>query len=277
MSDKISVFADIKDFFSQDPSLIAMFFLKALLIFLACIIVKRIVMMSFGKVMGRTRMEKGLQNFLKSILNVLLWFLLVIIVTASLDIPTNPLVAAFGVIGLAISLSVQGTLSNLAGGVNILASKAFVVGDYIEIGDDAGFVHDIGMVHTGLTTFDNRRILVPNSTVMSVRVINYSVEEKRRVQHKFTASYDAPIEQVQTVIRDMVAEHSKVLQDPAPVVRLENYGDSAIEYVLRAWCLQDDYWDVYYDLLEKIKPTLDANDISIPYPHMNVHIMKENS
>jgi small conductance mechanosensitive channel len=260
---------------SADPADVAWFFFKTLLLLVVCLVVKRVLLAALSKVLERTRIEKGLQNFLKYMVNFLLWLITIIIVAGSLGISMTPLIAAFSVIGLALSLSVQDSLSNLAGGINILASRAFVVGDYIEIGEDGGVVHDIGMVHTSLTTFDNRRIMVPNSKVMSARVINYSTELNRRVDLHFTASYDAPIEKVKSVVEQMVKEHPKTLQEPAPIVRVTKYDDSAIAYVIRVWSLRDDYWDVYYDLLEQIKPTLDANDISIPYPHMNVHIMEE--
>jgi small conductance mechanosensitive channel len=255
---------------------IAMMFLKALLLLFACIIIKRILTTSFGKLLGRTRIEKGLHTFLKSTLNILLWFVIIFIVASALDINATPLIAAFSVVGLAISLAVQDSLSNLAGGINILASKVFVVGDYVEIGDDAGTVHDIGLVHTSLTTIDNRRIMVPNSKVMSVRVINYSTEPKRRVDLKFTASYDAPIEQVKKVMERLVSDHPKVIHDPEPMVRVVDYEDSAVKYMVRVWCKNEDYWELYYDLMEQIKPTFQENGISIPYPQMDVHIIQNN-
>lgn len=246
----------------------------ALLLLIVCIILKRILTMSFAKVLRRTRIEKGLHTFLKSTFNILLWFVVVFIVADALGIDPKLLIATFSVIGLALSLAVQESLSNVAGGINILASKVFVVGDYVEIGDDGGVVHDIGMMHTSLTTMDNRRIMVPNSKVMSARVINYSTEPKRRVDFKFTASYDAPIEQVKAVVEALIADHPKALCDPVPMVRVIDYEDSAVKYVLRVWCMNEDYWDLYHDLLEKIKPTFHANGISIPYPQMDLHIIE---
>lgn len=251
---------------------VSMFVLKIALIFVACLIIKRILLASFSKVLSKTKMERGLQTFLRSMINILLWLVIIIVIAITLKIEIAPFVAAFGVIGLALSLAVQDSLSNLAGGINILVSKAFAVGDYIEIGEDGGTVHDIGMIHTSLLTVDHRRIMLPNSKVMSARVINFSAEEKRRVDLEFSASYDAPIEKVQRTLLTMIEERPNVLMEQAPVVRVKSYGESSIDYVLRVWCAQEDYWDLYYDLLEQIKPALDKSGIEMNYPHLNVHI-----
>jgi len=254
---------------------ILMLVLKIMLLLVVCLVVKRLLMVSFSKILSKTRMERPLQTFLKSMCNILLWLVTIIILASLLRIDITPLVAAFGVIGLALSLAVQDSLSNLAGGINILMSKAFLVGDYIEIGEDGGIVHDVGMIHTSLTTFDNRRIMLPNSKVMSARVTNYSAEALRRVDITFSASYDAAIERVQAAMLSMIAKHPKALGDPAPIIYVKEYGDSAISYVLCVWCARDDYWDLHCDLLAQIKPTLNENGLEMTYPHMNVHIRGE--
>lgn len=246
----------------------------AVLLLAVCIVMKRILNISFAKVLKRTRIEKGLHTFLKSTVNILFWLVIVFIVADALGINSKLLIAAVSVVGLALSLAVQDSLSNLAGGINILASKAFVVGDYVEIGDDGGTVHDIGLVHTSLTTMNNRRIMVPNSKVMSARVINYSTEPMRRVDFQFSTSYDASIEQVKFVVEQMIAEHPKALLDPVPMVRVMDYEDLKVNYIVRVWCMNDDYWDLYHDLMEQVKPKFEENGITIPRPHMNVHILK---
>lgn len=246
--------------------------LKIVLIFVAGLIVKRIVLASFDRVMVRAGTEKGLQKFLKSCINITLWVVLVLVLLESIGIDTKPFLAVFGIVGLAVSLAVKDSLANFAGGVNLLVSKAFVIGDYIEIDQDGGIVHDIGMIHTTLQTVDNRRIMLPNSKVMSARVINFSTEEQRRVDITFSASYDAPIEKVQEAILHMISEQKKAYHQPEPTVLVKNYGDSAIEYTMRVWCHRDDYWDLYFELLGQIKPALDAAGIEMTYPHLNVHI-----
>lgn len=251
---------------------LGMLLLKIALIFVLGLIAKRLVLASMDRVMNRAGTEKGLQRFLKSCINIILWVILVLVLLDSIGIKVQTFLAAFGLVGLAISLAVKDSLANFAGGINLLVSKAFVVGDYIEIDQDGGTVHDIGMIHTTLQTVDNRRIMLPNSKVMSARVINFSTEEQRRVDISFSASYDASIEAVQDAILQMVSEEKKAYFQPEPTVLVKNYGDSAIEYSLRVWCHRDDYWDLYFELMSQIKPALDKNHIEMTYPHLNVHI-----
>lgn len=248
----------------------------ALLILVVCILIKRILNLSFAKILKRTRIEKGLHTFLKSTVNILLWFVVVFIVSDALGIDPKLLIAAVSVVGLALSLAVQASLSNLAGGINILASKVFVVGDYVEIGEDGGTVHDIGLVHTSLTTVDNRRVMVPNSKVMSARVINYSTEPKRRVDFEISTAYEVPVELVKSVIGQIIVDHPKALAEPAPMVRVIGYEDAKVKYIIRVWCLNEDYWDLYHDLLERVKPKFEENGITSPAPQMNVQILRSN-
>ena len=144
----------------------------------------------------------------------------------------------------------------------------------MEIGNIEGTVQDIGLVYTCLNTLDNRRILVPNSTVVDEEVINYTTEPLRRVDLKVTAAYDVPVEEVKTTIQAVIAQHEKILAEPAPFARLSGYGDSALEYAVRVWCQNEDYWTVYHDLLERIKTAFDEAGISIPYPQMEVALRK---
>ena len=196
-------------------------------------------------------------------------------VADALGINASSLLALVGVLGLAVSLSVKDSLSNLAGGLTILGTRPFKVGDYVEIGSNSGTIQEIGLVYTSLTTVDNRRILVPNSVVVDAEVTNYTAEPLRRVDLKVTASYDAPVERVKQTIQEVVNAHDLVLSDPPPFARLSEYGDSALEYVVRAWCANADYWTVYHDLLEQIKVAFDREGISIPYPHMEVKLRRE--
>ena len=196
------------------------------------------------------------------------------VVASSLGINASSLLALVSILGLAVSLAVKDSLSNLAGGLTILGTKPFKVGDYVQIDDIEGTVQDIGLVYTSLTTWDNRRILVPNSTVVDAEVTNYTTEPLRRVDLTITASYGASVEEVKDVIQGVLARHDKVLKDPAPFARLSSYGDNALGYAVRAWCRTEDYWDVYYDLLEELKSAFDAAGLSIPYPQMEVTLRK---
>ena len=250
--------------------------LFALLLLVVCLVVKAILLKLLDRALNKlTHVEKSLNTFIRSIANILLWFVTLMVVADALGINASSLLALVGVLGLAVSLSVKDSLSNLAGGLTILGTRPFKVGDYVEIGSNSGTIQEIGLVYTSLTTVDNRRILVPNSVVVDAEVTNYTAEPLRRVDLKVTASYDAPVERVKQTIQEVVNAHDLVLSDPPPFARLSEYGDSALEYVVRAWCANADYWTVYHDLLEQIKVAFDREGISIPYPHMEVKLRRE--
>ena len=244
----------------------------AVVLLCVCLIVKRILLRVLDRGLDRGHIEKSFHAFIRSAMNIVLWFVTVAIVAQSLGINATSLIALVSIGGLAISLSVQDSLSNLAGGLTILSTKPFMVGDYVEIGDAAGTVVEIGMVHTKLNTTDNCRLVLPNSTVVSTQVRNYSAEPSRRVDLVVGASYDAPAERVKETLLEVVHAHKKVLQDPEPFARMSKHGDSAVEYTVRVWCETADYWEVYYDLLEQIKTAFDAQGIGIPYPQVEVHL-----
>lgn len=244
----------------------------AVVLLCVCMIVKRILLKVLDRGLDRGRIEKSFHAFIRSAVNIVLWFVTVAIVAQSLGINATSLIALLSIAGLAISLSVQDSLSNLAGGLTILSTKPFMVGDYVEIGDAAGTVVEIGMVHTKLNTADNCRLVLPNSTVVSTKVRNYSAEPRRRVDLVVGASYDAPADEVKAVLTEVITAHEKVLRDPEPFARMSKHGDSAVEYTVRVWCETADYWTVYFDLLEQIKAAFDAKGIGIPYPQVEVHL-----
>jgi small conductance mechanosensitive channel len=246
--------------------------LFAVILLVVCLIVKRILLKILDRGLDKSKVDKTFHTFIRSATNIVLWFVVIMIVAQSLGINATSLLTLLGIVGLAISLSVQDSLSNLAGGITILTTRPFKVGDFVEIGDTMGTVLEIGMVHTKLDTLDNRRVVVPNSTVVSAKVTNYSTEPLRRVDLTISAAYQAPVELVKETIQGVCRSHEKVLSDPEPFVRLSTYGSSAIEYTVRAWCQNADYWDVYFDILEGIKTAFDAKGIAIPYPQMEITV-----
>jgi len=247
--------------------------LFALLLLVICLVIKAILLKLLDRGLNRfSQVEKSLHTFIRSMANILLWFITLMVVADSLGINASSLLALVSILGLAVSLSVKDSLSNLAGGLTILGTKPFKVGDYVEIGETGGTVQEIGLVYTKLTTIDNRRILMPNSLVVDAQVTNYTTEPLRRVDLTVSASYDAPVEKVKQTIQGVLKDHDKILLDPPPFARLSGYGDSAMEYTIRVWCENGDYWTVYHDLLEEIKTAFDREHISIPYPHLEVKL-----
>ena len=243
-----------------------------LLLLILCLIVKKIVLKLVDRALGRSKIEPSFHRFIHSAANILLWFITLTVVAESVGIDATSLLALVSIAGLAVSLSVQDTLANLAGGLSILATHPFKVGDYVVIGSAQGYVREIGMVHTKLTTFDRQVIILPNSVVADAEVDNHSTEAVRRVSRIITASYDDPVEKVKEVLIREFSAHPAVLADPAPYVRVSDFGDSAIEYTIRLWCKNEDYWTVYDDVMDMVKTAFDRENISIPYPQMEVRI-----
>ncbi len=224
--------------------------------------------------LGRSKLDQPLQRLIRSLLRGVLWAVAAITVLKSLGIEVTSLVAVLSVVGLAFSLALQNFLSNLAGGMQILASHPFAPGDFVDAGGCSGTVSEIGMFYTKLTTPDNKLVQLPNSTIVSANITNFSAQATRRVELKASASYDAPTERVISLLSGLAADHPLVLGDPAPAVHVDGYGDNAIEYVMRIWCANADYWTVYYDLMDGLKPAFDAAGIEMTYPHVNVHMIK---
>lgn len=249
--------------------------LYTILIIIACAVVIKIIMSLVERTIKRIGVERSLHTFIKSVARILLWFIAIATVLGFLGVNVTSLIAIFSVAGLAISLAIQGTLSNLAGGIMILVSKPFKVGDYIEAGGMGGTVADIGLVYTRMKTFDNKLTFVPNGEIAKEKITNYTSQETRRVDLKFNTSYDAPVELVKRSIQGVVGAHPKALFTPEPFVRVSAYKDSSIEYTVRVWCATEDYWDLYSDLLEQVKEAFDRSGIEMTYNHLNVHMMDQ--
>ena len=219
-------------------------------------------------------MDKSLKSFFVSFLNIALKVILVITVAGYLGVPMTSVITVLGSAGLALGLSLQGSLANLAGGIIIMVFKPFAVGDYVVSGSLEGTVTDIGIFYTKLVTGDNRIVVIPNGTISNQSVVNVSSKPERRVDLKFTASYDADIDTVKAALIKTAENNDKVLKDPAPFTAVSAHQDSAVEYILRVWCKKEDYWNVYYALTEDVKRAFDSENIEIPYPHMDVNVQK---
>lgn len=249
--------------------------LYGLLLFLGCMAVMKVVLSLIDRTMTRLKVEPTVHKFTHSCLKVLMWVITGLIVAAYLDFPINSLVTVLGVIGVALSLSLQGSLSNLAGGITVMVSRPFAVGDYVEAGGVSGTVSEIGLVYTKLKTIDNKIIFIPNGEISGEKIVNYNKQEQRRVDLTFTVSYDADPERVKEIMRQVIGAHPKALFTPEPFVRTTSLGESSVGYTLRVWCATQDYWELYYDLLEQVRAAFDREGVELTYNHLNVHIMKE--
>ncbi len=222
----------------------------------------------------KSNLDKSVRTFLESLVSIGLKVLLVIIVAGIVGIKTTTFAALFGAAGVAIGLALQGSLSNLAGGVLILILKPFVVDDFIETSGYMGTVNAISIFYTYLTTVDNKQVVIPNGQLSNGSLINYSSNKLRRVDLVFGVGYESSTEQVKSILRSIMDNHELILNEPEPFVRMSAQADSAIEFTVRAWCKSSDYWNVYFDLMEQSKEEFDKANINIPYPHMDVNVIK---
>lgn len=255
--------------------LVASFGLKLIAALVTLLIGSKLIKYSKKWIKKSPKLDKvdmGVRTFLASFLSITLYIILFISIAMILGIPTTSFITALASCGVAIGLALQGALGNLAGGIMILVFKPFKVADYISTASTSGTVTNITIMYTVLTTPDNKVITIPNGTLTNSVIENYSASDTRRVDLTFTTGYDCDINKVKEILLDVINKHEKVLKDPEPFARLTNHGDSALVYTARAWCKAEDYWDVNFDLIESVKKEFDANNISIPYPQMDIHI-----
>ena len=249
--------------------------IKVLFTIVMCLIAIKVIGSVLSRVLEKSRLERTLSNFIHSIIKVVIYFVAVLIVLSTLGVDVTSLVALLSVAGLAVSLALQNTLSNLAGGIQLLVTKPFVAGNYVEAGANSGTVYEVGLAYTTLVTPDNKVIHVPNSDIAAARIVNYNGRDTRRIELKVTASYDAPIQTVKDTINKLIAADNRIHSKPEPFVRVSGYGASSIEYTIRVWCSVGDYWGIYFDLMDNMKPAFDAAGVEMTYDHLNVHVVEK--
>tara|TARA_Y100001956_G_scaffold11712_1_gene10845 strand:+ start:828 stop:1694 length:867 start_codon:yes stop_codon:yes gene_type:complete len=244
-----------------------------LILFIGNIIVKAVAN-SVAKVLDKKNMDKAVVEFIHGLVRYLLFVIVLIAALGRLGVQTASVVAVIGAAGLAVGLALQGSLSNFAAGVLIVAFRPFKSGDYVEIGGVAGSVEAIQIFQTVLKTPDNKMVVVPNSSVIGGAITNYSRHETRRVDLVIGVSYSADLKQTKQVIRETLEKDERILKNPDIQIGVLALADSSVNFVVRPWCKTSDYWDVYFDSTQAIKEALDAAGIEIPFPQMDVHLNK---
>ncbi len=259
-------------FVNAGTTALGKFFWAVVIGVVGCFVIR--MMMSFlSAALERSKLEKAAHSLIKTLSKTVLYVLLGLIVASAVGIDVTGIVALASVATLAISLSLQNMLANVIGGFTLLYTHPFGASDYVEIAGQAGTVKEVGIAYTKLVTPDNRLVSIPNSAVVSAQIVNFSVTGTRRVDIAVSASYnDAPQKVIDALLE--AAKHEKVLADPAPFAALTSYGDSAISYTLRVWTKTEDYWEVNFAVLTKIKEIFDRQGIEMTYPHLNVHLDK---
>ncbi len=264
----------VVDFFNREVWLKNL--LVSVLILVAGIILIKIVMVATRKLLSKTKIERIAQQFLCTILKFVLWILLILMVLAENDVEITGILAAFTAVVLAVGMALQNAIANVANGIIIISSHMFKKGDYIIINGVEGKITDINFMFTTLITNDNKKVTLPNTSILSSNVTNLGAYPKRRVDFTFGVAYETDVELVKKVVTDVMKSDGRVYLDPAPFCRLKELNSSSIDFFANCWCDNDDYWDVYYYIIENVYNEFKRNNISIPYNQIEVRERKDN-
>lgn len=227
------------------------------------------------KILSKRKLEISVQTFCCSLMNLLLNLVLVFAIISKLGVETTSLAALLASAGVAIGMALSGNLSNFAGGLIILVFKPFKVGDYIDGNNVSGTVKEIQIFHTILSTVDNRIIYVPNGSLSSNAIVNYSKQDMRRAEWTFGVEYGEDYEKVKAVLERIIAADARILKDPAPFIGLGALSASSVDIKVRAWAKTEDYWGVYFDMNRVVYETFNKEGIGFPFPQLTVHQAKD--
>ncbi|MDV5171471.1 small-conductance mechanosensitive channel MscS [Photobacterium rosenbergii] len=248
--------------------------LSALVILFIGNIITKSIANGVAKMLRRKDMDEAVVEFLHSLVRYLLFVIVLIAALGRIGVQTASVVAVIGAAGLAVGLALQGSLSNFAAGVLIVAFRPFKSGDFVEIGGVSGSVESIQVFSTILKTPDNKMVVVPNASVIGGPITNYSRHKTRRIDLVIGVSYDADLKHTKAVLNRVIEADDRILKDPAPTVGVLALADSSVNFAVRPWVNTVDYWAVYFDLMQAIKEELDNENITIPFPQMDVHLNK---
>ena len=245
----------------------------AILIWIIGTWIIKLIIKGIKKALEKGDYDISLKKFLINLVKWALKIVLIVVVLGTVGIETTSFAAILAAAGLAIGLSLQGSLANFAGGILIMIFKPFKIGDFIEAQGEAGTVKQIEIFTTKLTSPDNKEIIIPNGKLSNDNIVNYSALDMRRIDMVFGVGYDSDIKQTKDILMSQLENHPLILKEPASLVRLNELADSSLNFNVRPWVKTADYWGVYYDIMESTKKALDDAGIDIPYPH-NVQINK---
>ncbi len=250
--------------------------LSAILTLLICLLVSRLLLKLAKKLLHRgKKLNDRLRQIILTAIKVVLYVLTGIITAGALGLNTTSVTALVSVLTLGVTLAAEDILGNVAGGLVILSSHPFNIGDEIEISGTVGVVREIALNHTKVETCNGQYVMLPNKELSSSRIINYTAMGRRRVVVNITASYDAPTDTVKAACMEAVAATPNVLPEPAPQAYLTGYGSSSIEYSVRCWTATKDYWGAYYALNENLRTAFAAHNVEMTYDHLNVHVLNK--
>jgi small conductance mechanosensitive channel len=238
-------------------------------------LVAKLISATTAKILAHRGVDTAVISFLSSIIYGIAFFIAIIAAISHLGFNTSSLVAIVGAAGLAIGLALQGSLSNFASGVLLILFKPFKNGDFVEVAGVAGIVEEIHIFSTKFRTGDNKTVILPNGSITSSSITNYSTKPTRRIDLVIGVSYDADLAKTRAILREVAEKHENVLKNEAVTIGVSELADSSVNLVVRPWVKSGDYWPTYFDLLEQIKVALDENGIEIPYPQLSLHTQKD--
>ena len=270
----------VMNWVTANQDLIVSYVIKFIVAILILIIGKMIAN-SVAKLLGRGMTKKGVDgaviSFLSAIVKSVIFIAAILMALSQVGVQTTSFIAILGAAGLAIGLSLQGSLANMASGVLIIMFRPFRAGEYVDAGGVSGTVNEVNIFQTVLKTPDNKVVYVPNAQITGQPITNYSREDTRRVDLLIGVSYDADLHKTKEVLESVLKAEDRLLKEPAWNIQVHALNNSSVDFIVRPWVNSTDYWPVYWDLMREIKIALDKNDIGIPYPQMDVHLFKQAS
>lgn len=265
----------IGEFFSNmGKSIVAMLpkILFAVVVLIVGMIITKLVLFGLSKGLGKSKLDLTVTKFTTQVVKIVLYTLLLTIVLSMLGIPATSVVTVIGTAGVAIGLALQNSLSNVAGGFLLMINKPFKIGDYIITNGVEGTVAQISILYTRLDSLTNQAIFIPNGMAVNATIINNDTNDTRRLEMLFSISYDNDFGKAKAVIESILNAHEGILHELPLLVVMKEHSASAIVILVRAWCRPAEYWDVYFDLNEKVRAAFIENGIDIPYEQLDVHI-----
>lgn len=270
--DWAGIWNDIVTYFQTNVWNIVFFFV----ILILGIIIIKIIMTVLRKVLGKTRMERIAQQFICTAVKFCLWLVLILILLSQIGIQISGILTAISALILAVGMALESNMANLANGIVIVSNHMFKKGDYIIVDGVEGNITDINFLFTTLLTADNKKITLPNSTIVNSSVTNLGANAKRRVDFTFQVAYESDVELVKKIVTDVMKSDGRVYLDPAPFCRLKTMNASSLDFSANCWCDNEDYWDVYYYVMEWVYNEFKRNKVSVPYNQLEVRERKDN-
>lgn len=282
----INIFKEIKEknmeSFKELSSKIANFFannglniLASILIFIIGFILIKLICKLLLKIVYATKIDNAIGGFIVGLLQVFLWLLLAFAIVSMLGLSGNSFLIAFSSVALAVGMALKDSLANIANGIVIIITKPFKKGDHIEIAGTEGIVKSVKILTTEIFTFDNKRIVLPNSAIVNGTLTNYTANPTRRVDIVIGVSYDSDIKLVKKVLTNLLDDHKSVLDVPSPTIILKAFSDSSLDFQLKFWVKTDDYYSALFDINEKIVEEFRKNNIEIPYNKLDVKLLNQ--